>query len=267
MSTAPTSYETLSIERREGVDWVTLNRPEQFNALNGLMTDELLDYFGGLYFDHGVRVVMLRGAGKHFCAGLDLQETAAFTRGVVAGARGQRRVAEIILRMRRCPQPIVALVHGAATGAGLAFALAADVRYAAEGARFNVAMARIGLTGCDVGISYFLPRAVGAGNAAEMMMTGRFVDAAKALRIGLVSEVVAVDALLDVGSALAAEMTAMSPLGLRLTKEGLNMAQDASSLEAVIALEDRGQVMCLGPFLEEGAAAFMEKRAPRYSDD
>ena len=105
MSTAPTSYETLSIERREGVDWVTLNRPEQFNALNGLMTDELLDYFGGLYFDHGVRVVMLRGAGKHFCAGLDLQETAAFTRGVVAGARGQRRVAEIILRMRRCPQP------------------------------------------------------------------------------------------------------------------------------------------------------------------
>ena len=246
---------------------MTLDRPEQFNALNGTMMEDLLDYFGGLYFDHRVRVVVLRGAGKHFCAGLDLQETAAFTNGIVAGARGQRRVAEIILRMRRCPQPVIALVHGAATGAGLAFALAADVRYAAEDARFNVAMARIGLTGCDVGISYFLPRAVGAGNAAEMMMTGRFVDAAKALRIGLVSEVAAADALAEAGATLAAEMAAMSPLGLRLTKEGLNMAQDAGSLEAVIALEDRGQVMCLGPFLEEGAAAFLEKRPPRYSDE
>ncbi len=261
------AYETLSIEHRNGVDWLTLDRPEQFNALNGAMIEDLLDYFGGLYFDHRVRVVVLRGAGKHFCAGLDLNETATFTSGIVAGARGQRRVAEIILRMRRCPQPVIALVQGAATGAGLAFTLAADVRYAAENARFNVAMARIGLTGCDVGISYFLPRAVGAGNAAEMMMTGRFVDAAKALRSGLVSEVVAADALAEAGAALAAEMAAMSPLGLRLTKEGLNMAQDAGSLEAVIALEDRGQVMCLGPFLEEGAAAFLEKRPPRYSDE
>lgn len=261
------AYETLSIEHRDGIDWLTLDRPEQFNALNGAMIEDLLDYFGGLYFDHRVRVVVLRGAGKHFCAGLDLNETATFTSGIVAGARGQRRVAEIILRMRRCPQPVIALVQGAATGAGLAFTLAADVRYAAEGARFNVAMARIGLTGCDVGISYFLPRAVGAGNAAEMMMSGRFVDAAKALRIGLVSEVVAADALTDAGATLAAEMAAMSPLGLRLTKEGLNMAQDAGSLEAVIALEDRGQVMCLGPFLEEGAAAFLEKRPPRYSDE
>lgn len=267
MTEAARSYQTLTVEHRDGVDWLTLARPEQFNALNGAMMDELLDYFGGLYFDHRVRVVMLRGAGKHFCAGLDLNETATFSSGIVAGARGQRRVAEIILRMRRCPQPIIALVHGAATGAGLAFALAADVRYAAEGARFNVAMARIGLTGCDIGISYFLPRAVGSGNAAEMMMTGRFVDTAKALRIGLVSEVVAADALATAGAALAAEMAAMSPLGLRLTKEGLNMAQDAGGLEAVIALEDRGQVMCLGPFLEEGAAAFREKRPPRYVDE
>ena len=123
MTETAQAYETLSVEHRDGVDWLTLDRPEQFNALNGTMMEDLLDYFGGLYFDHRVRVVVLRGAGKHFCAGLDLQETAAFTNGIVAGARGQRRVAEIILRMRRCPQPVIALVHGAATGAGLAFAL------------------------------------------------------------------------------------------------------------------------------------------------
>ncbi|MGK2914394.1 MAG: enoyl-CoA hydratase/isomerase family protein [Porticoccaceae bacterium] len=264
---SPRTYQTLAIDHRDGVDWVTLNRPDQLNALNRQMTDELLDYFGGLYFDHSVRVVVLRGAGRHFCAGLDLNEAGDFATTIPAGARGQRRVAEIILRMRRCPQPIITLIHGAATGAGLAFLLASDVRYAAEGAKMNVAMSKIGLTGCDVGISYFLPRAVGASNAAEMMMGGRFIDAQKALRIGLVSDVVAKDALEATGKQMADEMIAMSPLGLRLTKEGLNMSQDAGSLEAVIALEDRGQVMCLGPFIEEGAAAFMEKRAPRYSDD
>ena len=115
MSAARQSYATLTVEHRDGVDWLTLNRPAQFNALNRAMMDELLDYFGGLYFNHAVRVVVLRGAGKHFCAGLDLNEAGDFTTSVAAGARGQRRVAEIILRMRRCPQPIVALVQGAAT--------------------------------------------------------------------------------------------------------------------------------------------------------
>ena len=265
-TTAP-RFETLQVEHRDGVDWLTLNRPDRFNAVSRPMIDELLRYFDGLLFDHGVRAVVLRGAGKHFCAGIDLTEADSFTASNPSSLRAQRRVAEIILRMRRCPQPIITLIHGAATGAGLAFLLASDVRYAAEGAKMNVAMSKIGLTGCDVGISYFLPRAVGASNAAEMMMGGRFVDAHKALRMGLVSDVVAKETLEATGKLMADEMMAMSPLGLRLTKEGLNMSQDAGSLEAVIALEDRGQVMCLGPFIEEGAAAFMEKRAPRYSDD
>ena len=188
-------YETLRVEHRNGVDWLTLNRPDRFNALNGQMIDELLRYFDTLLFDHVVRVVVLRGAGKHFCAGMDLTEADSFTASNPSSLRAQRRVAEIIARMRRCPQPIIGLVHGAASGAGLAFALACDVRFAAEGAKFNVAMSKVGLTGCDIGISYHLPRAVGTSNAAEMMMGGRFVDAAKALRIGLVSEVVAPDAL------------------------------------------------------------------------
>ncbi|MCC2658815.1 MAG: enoyl-CoA hydratase, partial [Panacagrimonas sp.] len=137
---------------------------------------------------------------------------------------------------------------------------------ASDDARFNVAMARIGMTGCDVGISYFLPRAVGTANAAEMMLGGRFVDAQKALRIGLVSEIAPRDRLEELGLAMAEEMLRMSPVGLRLTKDGLNLSQDAPSLEAAIALEDRQQVMCIGPYLSEGAAAFMQKRPPNYPD-
>ncbi len=263
---AASTYQTLAIEHKDGVDWVTLNRPQQFNAIDKIMTAELLQYFGDLYFNHAVRVVALRGAGKHFCAGLDLNDVQHISASVPTALRGQRAIAEIIMRMRRCPQPIVALMHGAATGGGLALALASDVRYAAQGAKMNVAMAKIGLTGCDIGISYFLPRAVGASNAAEMMMGGRFVDADRALRIGLVSDVVSREKLDDTGGQLIDEMLAMSPLGLRLTKEGLNLSQDAGSLEAVIAMEDRGQALCIGPYFDEGIGAFLEKRPASYDD-
>lgn len=145
-------------------------------------------------------------------------------------------------------------------------ALASDVRFASEDARFNVAMARIGMTGCDLGISYFLPRSVGTSNAAEMMMGGRFVNAQKALRIGLVSDIAPRDQLEALGLAMADDMLRMSPLGLRLTKDGLNATQDAPSLDAAIALEDRQQVLCIGPYLSEGAAAFLQKRPAKYPE-
>jgi enoyl-CoA hydratase/carnithine racemase len=208
----------------------------------------------------------MRAAGRHFCAGIDLAAADALSASIPGGLRIQRQVAQIVLGMRRCPQPIIALVHGAACGAGFALVLAADVRYAAPDARMNVAMARIGLTGCDMGISYFLNRSVGVSNAAELMMSGRFIDAERALRIGLVSDVVAFDALEAKAHALAGEMIGMSPLGLRLTKEGIAFAADAPSLEAAIALEDRGKVLCFGPYMQEGVAAFREKRAARYAD-
>ena len=261
-------YSTLSIESDSGIDWLTLNRPEKFNALSGALCDELLDYFSDLYTNHEVRVVILSGAGKHFCAGFDLDDTGSITASPPTAMRGQRKVSEIIMRMRRCPQPIISLMQGAATGGGLALALATDVRYAANNAKMNVAMSRVGLTGCDMGISYFLPRAVGASNAAEMMMSGRFVGAEKAQRIGLISEVFEYEKLKQEGELLAKEMRNMSPMGLRLTKEGLNMAQDSGSLEAAIALEDRGQILCATTgFFDEGIAAFKEKRVAHYSDD
>lgn len=262
------AYDTLRLERREAVDWLTLNRPDRLNALSNTMIDELQDYFGRLQQDHATRVVVLRGAGRAFCAGLDLKDPPPAGEGPASGMRGQRRISEIMMRMRRCPQPIIALVSGAASGGGFALALAADVRIAAEDARMNVAFIRIGLSGCDVGVSYFLPRMVGMSVAAELMLTGRFIDAQRALRAGLVSDVVPAAELTAAGESLVSDMLATAPLGLRLTKEGLNMSIDAPSLESAVAMEDRQQILCAGSGdFREGVDAFLQKREPRYRDD
>lgn len=261
-------YETITVESDNEIDWLTLNRPDRLNAISPRMCDELQDYFGGLQHEHSVRVVILRGAGRAFCAGYDIKEADGVSQGPVKGLRFQRQVSEVYMRMRRCPQPIICLAHGATTGGGFAFALASDVRIAASGTRMNVAMVKIGLTGCDVGISYFLPRAVGQSIAAELMMTGRFLEADRAEKLGIVSAVVAPDALEAEGRRMAEDMLKTSPLGLRLTKEGLNLSVDAGSLEAAVALEDRGQILCASAgFFEEGIEAFLEKRPARYADD
>ena len=188
-------YQTIEIRKQGAIDWLTLNRPDQLNAINPPMCDELQHYFGALQFDHTVRVVVLRGAGRAFCAGYDLNAAEGVCAGPIRGMRFQRQVSEVYLRMRRCPQPIVCLAHGAATGGGFAFLLASDVRIVTPDAKMNVAMVKVGLTGCDVGISYFLPRAVGQSVAAELMMTGRFVAPERARALGLVSEVVAIEDL------------------------------------------------------------------------
>ena len=265
-STVPdSSYRFIDIQREGAVEWLSLNRPDSFNSLNLALTEELYHYFGSLPDRTDVRVVVLRGSGKHFCAGYDLDDVPKLTVSVEQGLRMQRRLSEVIVRMRRCPQPVLGLIQGAACGGGFALALACDVRYAAPNARMNVAMAKIGLTGCDMGISYFLPRAVGPAVAAELMYTGRFINAERALRVGLVNEVVPEEELIETARTLAQEMLAMSPVGLRLTKDGLAMAQEMPSLAAVIALEDRGQTMCFDAFMKEGVAAFREKRTPQYT--
>lgn len=261
------AYDTIEITKEGAIDWLCLNRPERLNTINPQMCDELQDYFGRLQFDHSVRVVILRGAGRAFCAGYDLKEADGVVAGPVTGLRFQRQVSEVYMRMHRAPQPIICLAHGAATGGGLAFVLASDVRIVAGDVKMNVAMVKVGLTGCDVGISYFLPRAVGQSIAAELMMTGRFIDAARAQRLGLVSAVVDAAELEASGRAMANEMLNTSPMGLRLTKEGLRLAADAGSLEAAVALEDRGQILCASAgFFEEGIAAFQERRPASYPD-
>jgi enoyl-CoA hydratase len=233
------------------------------------MVDELLDYFGALYWVKSVRVVVMRGSGKAYCAGLDLKErdNSAGPNTPANGLTRQRQISEIVMRMRRCPQAIVSLVHGPACGGGFALALASDIRIAGESARMNAAFIRIGLSACDIGVSYFLPRLVGVSVASELMLTGRFINADRALRVGLVSEVVADDKMEAASAPYIDEMLTTSPLGLRMTKECLNMSVDAGSLEAAIAMEDRNQILCAqtGDFAE-GIRAFLEKRRPSYQD-
>jgi enoyl-CoA hydratase len=262
-------YQTLAIRKDAAVDWVTLNRPESLNALDRRMVDELLDYFGALYWDKSVRVVVIRGAGRAYCAGLDLKarDSDAGPNSPANGLTRQRQISEIVMRMRRCPQPIISLVHGPACGGGFALALASDIRIAGASARMNAAFIRIGLSACDIGVSYFLPRLVGVSVASELMLTGRFINADRALRVGLVSEVVADDKMDEAAAPYIDEMLTTSPLGLRMTKECLNMSVDAGSLEAAVAMEDRNQTLCAqtGDF-SEGVRAFLEKRRPVYRD-
>ncbi|QIP06157.1 enoyl-CoA hydratase/isomerase family protein [Bradyrhizobium symbiodeficiens] len=263
--------QPLLIERDDGVDRVTLNRPDSLNALDPALIDALNDYFQGLQRNRETRVVVLRGAGQNFCAGLDLK--AAMARragqqeppGVTESLDSQRRIADIVMLMRRCPQPILSLVQGAAAGGGFALALASDIRIATKSARMNCAFIKLGLGGCDIGTSYFLPRLVGVSVASELILTGRFIGAERALAVGLVSEVVTEDKLDAAAEPYVEAMMTASPVGLRLSKECLNMSVDAGSLEAVIAMEDRNQVLCSrSEEFSEGIRAFLEKRKPVY---
>ena len=265
------SEKLLTIESRDAIEIVTLNRPQALNALSPDMIEEINRYFLELPHRLDVRVVILRAAGRHFCAGADLESVAFAEQGA---GRAQRQMAMqklysgAVKAMRACPQPIIALVHGAACGGGFSLALAADVRYAAPNMRMNAAYIRVGLGGCDMGAGYLLPRLVGLSNASEFLLTGRFIDADRALRMGLVSEIVSEDKLLDAGLSLAADMLNTAPMGLRMTKETLNLEVDAPSLEAALTLEDRQQVMLLETAdHREAVAAFLEKRAPNFKDE
>ena len=167
--------------------------------------------------------------------------------------------------MRRINQPIIALVNGAATGAGFTFTLASDIRIASENARFNNAFINIGFSGSDLASSYHLPRLIGMSRAAEILYTGRFVDAEEAEKIGLVLKVVEEKNLLEEGIQLAEQLLKKSPLGLRMTKQAVNISLDSPSLETIMELENRAQMLCsTSNDLTEGAQAFFEKRDPKY---
>ncbi len=263
-------YRTLALHREPGALWCTLNRPDALNALDPTLVDELRHLLGALADDRETRVVVLRGAGRAFCAGLDLKAGAggeAARGSVPAGLHSQRHISEIALRMRRLPQVFVACVHGPACGGGFMLALASDLRLAGVSARMNAAFIRLGLSGCDVGVSYLLPRLVGASVAAELILTGRFIGAERARELGLVSAVVPDDDLEAEARRLVDDLLATSPLGLRLSKECLNASLDAGSLDSVVAMEDRNQILCAqSADFREGIRAFLEKRPPRFQD-
>jgi len=267
-------YRTIRAERRGSVGWLTLNRPEVLNAISTEMAFELNDFFGRLFHDRHVRIVVMRGAGGGFCAGVDIKEqykgvdrNQKWPDSFGGGFGFQGLLAEVYIKMRRCPQPIVSLIHGAACGGGFAFALASDIRIAGESARMNAAFIKLGLSACDMGVSYFLPRLVGASLASELLLTGRFINAQRAVATGLVSELVPDGELEAAAQPYIDDLLAASPMGLRLTKDGLNFAINATSLEAAMAVENRNQVLCgQSPDFAEGLRAFIEKRRPNYAD-
>ncbi|MEO8811746.1 MAG: enoyl-CoA hydratase-related protein [Caulobacteraceae bacterium] len=264
----PDEYRTIRISRDGAVDWLTLNRPERLNTITGTMVRELCEYFDGLNNDFGVRIVVMRGAGRAFCAGLDIKEHRGGDRvpDTAGRAVAGHHLFDVVRLMRACPQPIVALVHGPACGGGFAMALAADIRLAGASARMNDAFVALGRSGCEMGLSYFLPRIVGLGVATELMYTGAFIDAERAREVGLVSRVVPDDQLAAAAVEFLAPMLRTSPLGLRMTKETLNTVLKVADLGAVIDLEERAQSICgRGPDFEEAMNAFLEKRAPRYA--
>jgi len=262
------TYETLLVERpRESVLLLTLNRPERMNAITFEMFEEMHDLCSRITNDESVRAVVVTGAGRGFCAGLDLDEAETLPDLTPAQMmRGQERWAGAMQAFHELPQPVIAAVNGAAAGGGLGVALAADIRLASPAARFNAAFVRIGLSAGDVGVSWSLPRVVGLGHAAEIMLTGRFVDAYEAERIGLVNRVVEGDGLLDAAFEVAGQIAANSPLGVMLTKRVLEANVDAGSLRGAIEVENRGQTLATrGSDFREALSAFRQKRQPGFS--
>jgi len=259
---------TLLINNQTDVEIVTLNREKVLNALDEPLIDSLLEYFRRLPDRPEVRVIILRGSGRVFCAGGDLaggDEMAEQSGPVPNMYRVQDKLARLVTAMHRCPQPIIALVQGAAAGGGFALAAAANFRLGVENTRFICSFIRVGLSACDCGLSYFLPRLVGLAKASEIMLTGGEVRAEEALKLGLLNRIVSLEQLESEGMKLARQMCTLAPLGLRMTKEVLQQNADATSIEAAVALENRTQVL-LGQTedMQEGFKAFLERRPAKY---
>lgn len=239
--------ELLTISNPEPhVTEVRFNRPDRLNAISFELVTALHDAFDAIAADNDCKVVILTGEGRAFCAGLDLKDFGTPpAQGehphMPVGVDAQTFMSNLTVRMRDLPQVIVAAVNGPAFGGGLALACAADIRVAAESARFCSAFIRTGLSGTDIGITYLLPRLIGNANAFDLILTGRDIDATEALRMGLVSRVVADGELSELALGYARGMAAYTASGLRTTKEVLWHNTEATNLTSAIALEARNQ--------------------------
>ncbi len=256
-------YETIEYAvEEEGIGILSLNRPRKYNAVSYQMTEELEAFWKERLYDLDVRVIILEGKGKRgFCAGLDMRESMKRAPHWNADRfyRFQARLGRLNLAMRQAPQPIVCAVHGAAAGLGFSFAMASDIRVITPDARFSAAYINIGLGGADMACSYFLPRLIGAGRAYEFMLTGNFMSAEEAMALGFASRMVPREALMETALELARTMNGKNPMGLRLTKEAVNVNLDAGGLEQALHVEDRNQTILV---LRRMAAG--EEKTSRY---
>jgi enoyl-CoA hydratase len=260
-------------EPEPGIVVVTMNRPDRLNALSQGLIAALHDTFDTLNHDRSVRAIVLTGAGRGFCAGADIKGVdgeagAPGTDGMHPIPRNlltQEHLASLHERIHRLRQPVIAAVNGPAVGGGFALALACDIRYATPSARFGAVFITLGVSSCDMGTSYLLPRLVGASRAAELMLTGRIFDAREAQDMALVLDVVDQDALLSRARQTAKMIAAHSPLAVWMTKETMWQTIDAPSMRHALDMENRTQIMCTATGdLTEAAAAFREGRPAQW---
>lgn len=240
--------ETLDVDTpADGVLLVRLNRPNRLNAINQVMRDELAQLLTSVASDPAVQVVVITGAGRGFCSGIDIRDFGPgipeATDPAIDRLRFQEAMAGLARGLADLPQVVIAAINGPCVGAGLAISLAADIRICSTAATFGNAAILLGLSGAEMGMSYHLPRIVGAGVAADWMITGRTVSADEADRRGLVSRLVEPDELVDRAVEIATGIAALAPLGVQLTKRALQVNIGAAGLEAALELENRNQVL------------------------
>ena len=248
----------------EGVRTITLDRPERLNAVNTALADALPAAVAEAHADDAVRVVVITGAGRGFCAGLDLADPAALDQGSRVGRLEPLAwVGRWVLALRRCDKPVIAAVNGPAAGAGFGLALAADIRLVAETATMTAGYVRRGLSP-DAGVTYHLPRLIGRSRAADIILTGRDVPAAEALHIGLASAVLPAATFAEAVADYAARLAAGPPVALALTKRLLTQSPDAT-LEAQLRDELTHIKTCFATAdVAEAMTAFREKRVPVF---
>jgi enoyl-CoA hydratase len=251
---------------------LTLNRPDQLNTMTAELGEALYDALREIRAERACRAVIITGAGRGFCAGVDLHGY-----GAAPGNNGsdeardrlanQEHMSQVVLGLRALPQPVIAAVNGPAAGFGFALALGSDIRYAAVSAVFRAAFINIGVSNCDMGTSWLLPRLIGASRSHELMLTGRRVSSEEAVRIGLVAEVLADAVLMDRAVEAATQIASLAPWGVRLTKQGMWSALEIPSQQAATEFEDRQQIMgTFGAAPPEAIGAFLEKRPAEFPD-
>jgi enoyl-CoA hydratase/carnithine racemase len=284
MSAPSAAASAIDVERLDdgAIVVLTINRPHRRNALDAQTLAELHRQLDALNGDPAARAVVLTGTGNAFCAGADIKAQpgdlidaaatpqtalqAAATSTVAITFAAQELMASAFEKIHRLRQPVIAAVNGYALGGGFALALACDIRFAVPLATFGAVFIRHGVSACDMGTSYHLPRLVGASRAAELMLTGRVFDAIEAAAIGLVVEVVDDEALRTTAVAKAREIARNSPLAVWMTKETMWQTVDAPSLRHALDIENRTQVMCTATGdLTRSFAAFREDGTPQWS--
>ncbi|MDH3270931.1 MAG: enoyl-CoA hydratase family protein [Gemmatimonadota bacterium] len=261
----PSSFR-FGVEGSTGVATITLDRPDRLNALTFEIYDELRHTFYALHDEERVRAVVITGSGRGFCSGGDVEDIIGrlFERDMRGLLEFTRMTCDLVLSIRRCRKPVIAALNGTVAGAGAVIATACDLRVAAESAKIAYLFTRVGLSGADMGAAWMLPRIVGLAKASELLMTGDFISAEEAHRIGLYNRVVDDGTSLDAATELAEKLSRGPSFAIEITKDALNRE---AHMDLVSALEAEAQIqaaLMLHPDFRESYDAFVEKRDPEF---